>query len=663
MTYHNSPLLLSDFANELDKSGLILTGQPIVSSAIIRVPTSRDHNGSKSGWYSLHQIDHDLIYGYFGDWKEGTSGKWCNKNTQNLAPAISVKIKANLDRVKAERDKIQRQEWAQAATLAVQIWDAGKDVLTFPYLIKKKVQAAARISNDPAHYEGWLMVPLTDKTGDISTLQFISNDGKKRFLSGGKKKGCYHLTDGDQTTIYICEGYATALTITEATGCACAMACDAGNLDAVAKNIREVDPYATVKISADNDHEKPANIGKTKALKAASAIDAQVTIPQCGPGETDFNDIAVNQGIEEVKKQLENVQTPPESGVKIINMETLKMEKIDWLWPGWLAGGKLHILAGQAGTGKTTIALDMAATISAGGTWPDGTPAARGSVLIWSGEDDMADSIIPRLVASNANLNYIKSIGDVADSEGNRPFDPASDIPGLLEKAQRIPDLKLIIVDPIVSAVAGDSHKNAEVRRGLQPLVNMASGIGAAVIGITHFTKSTQGGNPLERVTGSLAFGALARVVICTAKGTEEGQSRRLVRSKSNIGPDGGGFEYDLTRLDVGDGIEGQTVLWGKALDGTAQTLLSDIENGPAEKSATEEASDWLEDLLQDEPLTSKEIKTIASESGFTWRTIQRAQAKSEKVVIKRTGFGKDRKVIWSIENPALHTRQSYFSG
>lgn len=661
MTYQNPSLTLDDFANTIDQAGLILTGQPIISGEIIRVPTAGGHNGDKTGWYSLHEISPNLVYGYFGDWRTGENGRWSNCNTQNLPYDQREKLHKIRDQVKARHDKEQAARWKAAASLAAQIWDTGKDILTFPYLIKKKVQAMARVSNDPSHYPGWLMVPLTDKNGYHTTLQFISETGEKRFLSGGKKKGCYHLTDGDQTTIYICEGYATALTISEATGAACAMACDCGNLEPVAHNIRQEYPYSKVIISGDNDHEKPANVGKDKALKAASAVGTSVTLPDCGPGESDYNDIAANHGIEEVKAQLKQVTKPPESGVKIINMETIKMTKIDWLWPGWLAGGKLHILAGQAGTGKTTIALDMAATISNAGAWPDGSTADRGSVLIWSGEDDMADSIKPRLAASNADMTRIKAIGYVTDKDGQRAFDPASDIADLLDKARHIPDLKLIIVDPIVSAIAGDSHKNAEVRRGLQPLVDMAEEIGAAIIGITHFTKGTQGGNPLERVTGSLAFGALARVVMCTAKGTEEGQSRRLVRTKSNIGPDGGGFEYDLTRQDVGGGIEGQTVLWGNALDGTAMTLLSEIENGPVEKSATEEATEWLEELLQDGPLTSKEIKTIASDSGYTWRTIQRVQSKGDKVVTKKTGFGKDIKVIWSLENPALHTRQGYY--
>ena len=92
--------------------------------------------------------------------------------------------------------------------------------------------------------------------------------------------------------------------------------------------------------------------------------------------------------------------------------------------------------------------------------------------------------------------------------------------------------LALLIVDPIVSAVATDSHKNGEVRRGLQPLVDLAAAQGCALLGITHYSKGTAGRDPLERVTGSVAFGALARLVFGTAKPTEEGAPRRMVRAK-----------------------------------------------------------------------------------------------------------------------------------
>src|SRR6185369_16126109 len=134
-------------------------------------------------------------------------------------------------------------------------------------------------------------------------------------------------------------------------------------------------------------------------------------------------------------------------------------------------------------------------------------------------------------------------------------------------------------------AVAGDSHKNAEVRRSLQPVVDLAMKLDAAMIGITHFSKGTAGNDPLERVMGSNAFGALPRVVMATAKikdgDTPDATTRRiLVRTKSNIGPDGGGYNYFIEQLAV-TGYPSQfasCVLWGDELEGTAKQLLATAE-------------------------------------------------------------------------------------
>jgi len=143
-------------------------------------------------------------------------------------------------------------------------------------------------------------------------------------------------------------------------------------------------------------------------------------------------------------------------------------------------------------------------------------------------------------------------VDHVRDGPEPIPFDPARHFAALALAASRLPDLRMMIVDPIVSAVAGDSHQNAEVRRALAPLVAFAESAGCALIGITHFTKGTQGRDPLERVTGSLGFGAVARVVFGTAKlPDEEGGGRVLVRVKSNLGPDGGGFKYELRQTDL----------------------------------------------------------------------------------------------------------------
>ena len=187
---------------------------------------------------------------------------------------------------------------------------------------------------------------------------------------------------------------------------------------------------------------------------------------------------------------------PPSDGIILLRGDALTPQPIAWLWQGWLAQGKLHILAGSPGQGKTTIAVTLAATITQGGRFPDGTRCEAGNVLIWSGEDDPADTLLPRMIATGADRARVFFVNGARIGGEVVPFDPARDMLELLAAVDSIGGCSLLVVDPVVSAVAGDSHKNGEVCRALQPLVDLAAATGAAVLGISHFSKAGQGGRP-----------------------------------------------------------------------------------------------------------------------------------------------------------------------
>lgn len=330
--------------------------------------------------------------------------------------------------------------------------------------------------------------------------------------------------------------------------------------------------------------------------------------------------------------------------VELLRGDSIIPEAVDWLWDGWLAAGKLQILGGQPGTGKTTIATALAATVTIGGRWPDGSRAEAGSAVIWSGEDDPADTLVPRLRAAGADMTRVHFIDGMHDGADRYPFDPARDSDSLLEALAGIGDVRLLVIDPIVSAVAGDSHKNAEVRRSLQPLVDLAQRQRCALLGVTHFTKGTAGREPVERITGSLAFGALARLVMVTAKAeAKDGETARrfLARAKSNIGPDGGGFVYDLQQGELPGfpGVAASSVLWGAELEGTARELLADAEQQDDEAGEQRDAADWLRDVLGYGPMPVKDVKRQADECGFAWRSVQRAMRRAG-VESRRGGFG-----------------------
>lgn len=356
-------------------------------------------------------------------------------------------------------------------------------------------------------------------------------------------------------------------------------------------------------------------------------------------------------------KQLPQNETECRGGkfftVECIRASDINPEPIEWLWDGWLAAGKIHIFGGAPGTGKTTIAMKLASIISRGTRWPDGSLSTVGNVMIWSGEDDAHDTLIPRLIQMGANRSNIYFIENIFEEGQKRAFDPACDMFALQQKFEETGDVRLLIIDPIVSAVTGDSHKNAEVRRDLQPLVNLAASSRCAVLGITHFSKGTAGRDPIERVTGSLAFVALARIVLVAAKKEEpnsDGKETRIfLRAKSNIGSDKGGFEYELIQTELKDypGVYTGGITWGKRLDGSARDLLTQAEMIGSEnrKLLLEEAQQFLQAQLSNGPVARKVINDAVKESGFSDSTMRRAK-KALGIESKKIG----NKWVWQLK-------------
>lgn len=337
----------------------------------------------------------------------------------------------------------------------------------------------------------------------------------------------------------------------------------------------------------------------------------------------------------------QDVPPTPARAVVLACGTDLKPEPVRWLWRDWLALGKLHILAGAPGQGKTTLALSMGATVTTGGHWPDGTRCERGNILVWSGEDDHADTLLPRLLAAGADRTRCYFVEGTRNEDGAiEPFDPAHDLHRLQEAVQKIGGVRLLIVDPIVSAVVGDSHKNTEVRRALQPVVDLASACGFAVLGITHFSKGGQGGDPAQRVVGSVAFTAVARVVLVAAKvKAEDGAEDRriLARSKSNLGPDDGGFEYRLEQREPLPGLFASCVAWGRTVTGTARELLTDPNE--VVDCDTLDVIGFLRGLLADGPMTAKDVFKDADGAGYSRDQIKRASLKLG-VEKEKTGMG-----------------------
>lgn len=344
-----------------------------------------------------------------------------------------------------------------------------------------------------------------------------------------------------------------------------------------------------------------------------------------------------------------------EPGVVLVKASEMKPRPINWIWDGWLASGKIHLIGGIAGTGKTTISLAIASCITNGEKLPDGTIPETGEIVMWTGEDDPEDTLTPRLMAMNADLNKVHFVRGYSDGNKERPFNPSTNMVQLEEKLKSLKNIKLLIIDPIVAVVANDSHNNGDVRQSFAPLIQMAEKLKFAVLGITHLTKSTSGKEPIERITGSLAFGALARVVLFTSKckNSEGDDIRIFLRAKSNIGSDQGGFEYELESSTTQDGIATSKVVWGDVIEGSARELLNRAEND-FEGGGLKECMKWLTELLATGSIRSNEAEKEAINAGFSIATFRRAK---EKLKVKSTKIGVGKLSFWEIDMPKALNR------
>jgi putative DNA primase/helicase len=293
--------------------------------------------------------------------------------------------------------------------------------------------------------------------------------------------------------------------------------------------------------------------------------------------------------------------------VTLIPADTITPVAYDWVWKEWLARGALHLLAGKPGTGKTTLALKLATHVSTGADWPDGSPCSQGDVVIWSGEDSLQHTLVPRLAASGAYMQRVQIVGDLPGTGGNEPFNPAKHMPNLAVALEKHPGTRLLIIDPLVSVLSGDGNKNTDVRRDLDPLVKLATDRHLAVLGITHFNKASEDRAILDRVMGSVAFAAVCRLVMATVLDIDE--NRNLVRIKSNIGPDAGGFLYDLMEKPVPreTDMHAHVVEWlGEATEDARAMAGSAPHMNPTKIQL---ATKLIEALLQDGPLPQSTIQ------------------------------------------------------
>ena len=327
-------------------------------------------------------------------------------------------------------------------------------------------------------------------------------------------------------------------------------------------------------------------------------------------------------------------QSKSESRAIVQRLSEIEAKPINWLWPGRVAKGKVSLIAGMPGLGKSQITASLAAIVTTGGQWPvDRGHCEQGSVLFLSAEDDPADTIRPRMEAASGDVGRVHVLHAIQDGysadgqERHRSFNLKEDIKRLELALVEIGDVSLVVIDPLTAYLGGtDSHNNADVRALLAPLSEMAARQGVAVVVVSHLNKGGAG-DAMLRITGSLAFVAAARAAYIVAKDPENDSRRLFIPSKNNNAPDNGGLAYRIESRQTAGGIDTSCVVWDAepVRDITADEVLSQPASAE-ERSALEDAKGWLLGMLADGPVPAKQISAEGRDAGHADRTIFRAR-------------------------------------
>jgi putative DNA primase/helicase len=456
-----------------------------------------------------------------------------------------------------------------------------------------------------------------------------------------------------------------------------------GTGDGLPSNIDHYLKDRHIVILADNDDGGRQHAEK-KAAYAQNAGAASVRIvhfPELPP-KKDISDFIERGGtIERLNERVDRApiwrpssstdaheaKTEPTSLVIRIASD-IQAQPITWLWPNRIAIGKQTLIAGDPGVGKSQLTCCLAAAVTTGGDWPCGEgQAPQGSVVVFSAEDDAADTIVPRLLAAGADLDRVRIVEAVTtdDGKGNksrRMFHLQADLARLETTLSEIGDVRLVIIDPITAYLGGvDTHRNSDVRGVLGLVAEMAARHHVAVVVISHWNKSGVG-SAVNRVTGSGAFTAAVRAAFMVAKDPEDDGRRLFIPMKNNLARTDGGLAFRLEQRIVGKDqvIVGSAVSWdNERVTRTADEVLAATGIAGIHSTALDEATDWLQELLASGPMAAKDIQTQADAAGLSWATIRRAKDRlGIKPVRQSEGGDGNGKWLWALPADRLQGAQ-----
>ena len=373
--------------------------------------------------------------------------------------------------------------------------------------------------------------------------------------------------------------------------------------------------------------------GEDACKRLAALLPDTVSVTRIQPCMKDWNDVLVHRAEISNRNYFKSIvlkEPPKKDSVKIIRMSDVELTPVEWLWKPYLPFGKLSVLQGNPGEGKTYFAMHLAAACTSGKLLPNMERMEPFNVIYQTAEDGLGDTVKPRLIEAGADLDRVLVIDD---SEVQLTLSDER-----IEKAIVENNARLVIIDPIQAYLGADVDMNRanEVRPIFMRLGQVAQRTGCAILLIGHLNKAA-GMQSLQRGLGSIDIAAAVRSVMFIGKLKHDPTMRILTHEKSSLAPPGASLAFSL-------GDEGG-FRWVGEYDITADEMLSGIE--PQRETKTQQAKDLICTLLAGgKQVLSEDIDKAALERGIPGRTVRDAKRELGDALKSKIVEGR-KKVFW----------------
>lgn len=520
----------------MQEAGLEPPEQIYMDGKVHRFPTN-GKRGDNAGWYVV--FGDGLPAGRFGCWRDGVEVTWKADTGRELSAAEQMAIARRVAEAREIRQREQQKRHEAAEQTAEHIWARGTLASEDqPYLVKKKVMPhGARVTGD-----GRLALPMHNAEGELSSLQFISPDSSKIFMTGGATKNCFWwLGDLEKAErVFLAEGFATAATIHEVTGSPCFIAYSAANLPGVARIMRErLGEIAEIVIVADHDE---SGVGMARAQEAASACSGRAVMPP-EPGDANDYHLAGHDLLALLAPDAEDLNwlVPADEFCQ-------QPAPMQWLVKGWIPRQSLVMVHGPSGGGKTFALIDWMMRIATGRDEWQGRPVKPGVVVYLAGEGH--HGLRGRFAAWKQHYGkepsklWISNSGcDLNTPDGYQKV--VQSVAGIMRQTGEPP--AAICVDTLHRFLAGDENSAQDVKTMLDACGSLIQEFGCAVILVHHTGVSEEA---QHRARGSSAWRGALDMEISVVPGGD-GKPIKLVQRKAKDSEEAPDAFLDLQTVEL----------------------------------------------------------------------------------------------------------------